>query len=123
MVVMGDEIIGMVKHFLGGVRVDEETLALEVIREVGPGGSFLTHKHTHRNFRKELWLPKLIDRSRRETWLAAGSKTLGDRVRRRVADILAKHVVPPLPKDVDAGIDNILSRADKQASAEESRLA
>ena len=123
MVVMSNEVIGMVKHFLGGVRVDDEALALDVIGEVGPGGSFLTHKHTHKNFRKELWFPKLIDRSRRETWVAAGSKTLGDRVRARAAEILAKHVVPPLPADVDAGIDNILARADKHAGAEESRLA
>jgi trimethylamine--corrinoid protein Co-methyltransferase len=123
MVVLCDEIIGMVKHFLGGVRVDDETLALDVVRQVGPGGNFLMNSHTVKNFRKEFWLPRLIDRDRYDSWRAAGSKTLGDRVRQRVADILDKHTVPPLPKDVEAGIDQILSRADQDAKPEESKLA
>ncbi|HUT60381.1 MAG TPA: trimethylamine methyltransferase family protein [Phycisphaerae bacterium] len=122
MVVLSDEIIGMVKHFLGGVRVDDETLALELMKEVGPGGNFLAHEHTARNFRKELWLPKLMDRARYDSWRAAGSKTLGDRVRERTADILARHAVAPLPKEADAAIDKILARADKQATAEQTSL-
>jgi trimethylamine--corrinoid protein Co-methyltransferase len=122
MVVLSDEIIGMVKRFLSGVRVDEETLALDVIKEVGPGGNFIAHAHTARNFRKELWFPKLMDRTKYDAWQAAGSKTLGDRVRQRVVDILATHEVPPLPKEIDADIDDILARADKQASASDTQL-
>jgi trimethylamine--corrinoid protein Co-methyltransferase len=123
MVVLSDEIIGMAKRFLSGIRVDEETLAVDVIREVGPGGEFLMHAHTAKNFRKEFWFPRLISRERYDAWRAGGSKTLGDRVRLRVADVLAKHKVPPLPTDVDAGIDQILARADKAARPEEAQLA
>jgi len=122
MVVLGDEIIAMVKRFISGVRVDEQTLALDVIREVGPGGNFLAHQHTARNLRGELWFPKLMDRTRYSTWQAAGSKTLGDRVRGRVGEILATHKVPPLPADVNAGIDRIIARADKRAAAEQTDL-
>ncbi|HUU21096.1 MAG TPA: trimethylamine methyltransferase family protein [Phycisphaerae bacterium] len=122
LVVLSDEVIGMVKHFLGGVRVTDEALALDVVKEVGPGGNFISHEHTARSFRKELWFPKLMDRTRYDSWRAAGSKTLGDRVRERVAEILATHQAPPLPEDVNAGIDAILARADAQASAEDTRL-
>ena len=115
-VVLTDEAVGMAKRFLSGVRVDEDTLALDVIKQAGPGGNFLVHEHTTENFRKEFWFPTLMDRDRYDSWQAAGSKTLGDRVREKVAHILATHKVPPLPKKIDAGIDKILARADKQAS-------
>lgn len=122
MVVLGDEVVGMVRRFLSGVRVDDETLALDVIHAVGPGGNFVSQKHTLRNFRKELWFPQLIDRSKYETWKSEGSRTLGDRVRRRVSDILTTHKVPPLPANVDSGIDRIIQRADKQAGKEQTDL-
>jgi len=122
MVVLSDEIVGMVKRFLSGVRVDDETLALDVVKEVGPGGNFLAHEHTVRNLREELWFPRLIDRDKYSAWQAAGSKTLGDRVRERVEEILATHTVPSLPEEIDAGIDEILARADQQAAAEQTDL-
>lgn len=122
MVVLSDEVVGMVKRFLAGVRVDDETLALDVIREVGPGGNFLAHDHTARHLRKELWFPGLMDRSRYPAWQQEGCKTLRDRVRERVAEILATHEVPPIPGEVDAGIDRILAAADKQAAATQTDL-
>ena len=122
MVVLSDEIIGMVKRFLSGVRVDDETLALEVVKEVGPGGNFLAHEHTVRNLRQELWFPGLIDRGKYSAWQAAGSKTLADRVRERVEVILSTHSVPSLPAEVETGIDAILARADRQAAAEQTDL-
>ena len=118
MVVFSDEVVGMVKRFLGGVRVDDETLALDVIKEVGPGGDFLAHEHTLRHMRRELWIPKLIDRAKYSGWQAAGAKTMGDRVTERVSEILATHEVPPLPPEVDAGIDEVIAAADKEAAAE-----
>ncbi len=122
MVVLSDEVVGMVKRFLAGVRVDDETLALDVIKEVGPGGNFLAHEHTVRHMRQEVWFPKLIDRTKYGGWQDAGSKTMGDRVRERVAEILSTHEIPPLPPEVDAGIDEILAAADKEAAPEQTSL-
>lgn len=122
MVVLSNELIGQVKHFISGVQVNDETLALDVIKEVGPGGNFLMNDHTARNFRKAFWLPKLMDRSRYDPWKADGAKTLGDRLRRRVAEILTTHTVEPLADDVNAGIDKIIAEADKLAKAEEASL-
>ncbi|MFH1570444.1 MAG: trimethylamine methyltransferase family protein [Gemmatimonadota bacterium] len=122
MVVLSDEVIGMVKRFLSGVQVDDETLALEVVKQVGPGGNFLAHEHTVRHLRQELWFPQLIDRSKYSAWQAAGSRTLADRVRERVQAILTTHRVPPLPEAVETGIDAILARADRQAAAAQTDL-
>ena len=122
MVVLSDEVVGMVKHFLSGVRVDEETLALDVIKEVGPGGNFLAHEHTAQNMRKELWFPKLIDRGRYDAWQSAGSRRMGDRVKERVGEILATHALPPLPEEINAGIDRIIARADQRAAEAQTSL-
>jgi len=122
MVVLSDEIIGMVKRFLAGVRVDDETLALDVIRRAGPGGNFLDQEHTARNMRKELWFPRLMDRSKWDQWQASGAKRMGDRVRERVREILETHEVAPLPEEVNAGIDRILAAADGKAAAEQTSL-
>jgi trimethylamine--corrinoid protein Co-methyltransferase len=104
------------------VRVDEEALALDAVRRVGPGGNFLTDEHTARNLRQELWFPRLMDRDRYGPWLAAGSKRMGDRLKERVAEILATHKVGPLSKKVDAGINKILAAADKKAGADQTSL-
>ena len=122
MVVLCDELVGMVKRFLRGVEVNDETMAVDVIRDVGPGGNFLAHDHTVRHLRKELWFPQLIDRDRYEPWRQAGSATMGDRVRQRVRDILATHEVPPLPEEVDARINRIVLAADERAGAQQTDL-
>ena len=122
MVVLSNEVIGMVKRFLTGVTVTDETLAVDVVNEIGPGGNFLAHEHTAEHFREEVWFPSLIDRTKYSAWEAAGAKTMGDRVRERVAEILATHEVPPLPADVDEGIDAIIAGADKKATSEHTNL-
>jgi trimethylamine--corrinoid protein Co-methyltransferase len=122
MVVLSNEAIGMAKRFLAGVQVNAETLALDAIKAVGPGGNFLEHEHTARNLRREWWFPKLTDRSRFENWKATGALTMGDRVRERVQTILATHAVPPLPAPVDAGINRIIAAADKRAGASQTSL-
>ena len=122
MMVLSDEIVGMAKRFMSGVRVDDETLALEVIHEVGPGGNYLALEHTAHNMRRELWFPKLMDRTKYAAWQAEGSKTLGDRVRDRVREILENHTVPSLPDTVEAGIDEILAEGDERAAEEQTKL-
>jgi len=62
MAVICSEIISMVSRIVTGIDVNDETLAMDVMREVGPKGSFLTHKHTVISMRKEVFIPKLFDR-------------------------------------------------------------
>ena len=122
MLVMSDEIIGMVKHILRGIAVDDEHLALHVIDRVGPGGHYLADEHTLKHFKTEFWYPTLLDRRRWEDWEAAGAKSLGQRVREKVLDIIENFEPEPLDADVEAGLKAICARADELYAGEEVTL-
>jgi trimethylamine--corrinoid protein Co-methyltransferase len=104
------ELIGYVKRFMAETRVDAETLALDVIDAVGPHGDFLSTDHTLRHY-KEDWYPALFDRNNFENWSAAGAKSLRERARERVEQVVADHRPAPLPQDVQARIDAIVEQA------------
>jgi trimethylamine--corrinoid protein Co-methyltransferase len=89
--VMGDEIIGMVRRFIEGIRVDADTLARDVIDAVGPGGNFLAQRHTVDHLRKELWQAKLMNRQPIATWQEAGGPVMEDRVQEEVRRIVETH--------------------------------
>jgi trimethylamine--corrinoid protein Co-methyltransferase len=112
--VVGNEIIGQVKRFMQGIRVDQETLALDVLDRVGPGGHFLGEEHTFKHFRSEHWAPKLFDRRYHSAWQADGSLTLGEKARMEVKRILEEHKVLELPQNVLQQMDDILTRAKKR---------
>ena len=65
--VIDDEIIGMVMRAVEGIRVDDDTLAIDELMKVGPGGHFVSSRHTRRHMRTEQFMPKLSDRDGRET--------------------------------------------------------
>jgi trimethylamine--corrinoid protein Co-methyltransferase len=100
MLVLGNEIIGMVERFIRGIVVNEDTLQRDLIAKVCPGGNYLQETHTAMNFRKELWLPKLMTRDRYHAWQAKGSKDIGHRIRDEIKVILETHKVAPLPEEV-----------------------
>ena len=87
---------GQLNGWSDGFELNEETLALDVIDKVGPSGHFLTEPHTVKHFRKETWIPKLIDRNNFQKWEEEGKTTLLDRVNRRVKEILSTHQPEPL---------------------------
>jgi trimethylamine--corrinoid protein Co-methyltransferase len=93
--VLDAEIFGLLRHLAGGIAVEEETLAVDVIREVGPGGNFLSEDHTIAHMRG-LWQPRLFDRGTWEDWEAAGRPTPRERARERARSLLASHVPEPL---------------------------
>ena len=117
MLVMGDEVIGMTKRFIQGIRVTAETLARDVIDKVGPGGHFLEEDHTYEHFRKELWMPKLLSREPYDIWVEKGSKDMGQRVAEKVREILETHQVPSLSGKTLAALGRITSKAEKDLNA------
>ncbi len=120
--VMCDEIISMVKRFMRGITVDDETLALDVINNVGPGGHYLSEDHTMRHFKTETWFPTLISRTRYDGWKTMeGGTTMGERVAQKMRDILKTHEVPPLPDDVLKKMDEIIERAEQRESSKKKR--
>ena len=112
MLVMADEVIGMAQRLLGGVSVTPETLAVEVIEQVGPGGHYLTQEHTRSNYREETWFPGLMDRQMRGSWEATGAKTMADRVRAKVVDILEHHEPLLLQDETEAALEKIVTEAE-----------
>lgn len=107
---MCNEYIGWVKRFMQGAEVNEDTLALDMVDEMGPDGNYLGEAHTSRHFRED-WQPALFDRQNYEGWEAAGATTMRDRARQRVLDILDSHRPEPLPANVMAGLDAVVQRA------------
>ena len=114
MLVTMDEVAGLVGRLMGGIEVSEETLALDLIDEVGPGGHFLGETHTVRHFRKN-WYPTLFDRQYRKTWSAEGGLSLGERANRRVCQILQDHRPRELPADLRSKLDELLDLAEKDS--------
>jgi len=106
LIVAADEFISMIKTIMKGVPVTPETLALEVMEQVGPGGSYFAEKHTVQNFRKN-WFPRLMNRGNYDRWMAAGGLSLGDKANRRVRRILAEHQPVPLPPEAAAELDRM----------------
>jgi trimethylamine--corrinoid protein Co-methyltransferase len=110
--VIDNEIVDYALRFTQGIEVNEDTLALDVIDKVGPGGHFLGEKHTLNHFR-ERWMPRL-DMDSLETWEKEGIKSMGDLAHEKVKEILATHKPSPLPEDVDREISRILHRAEAE---------
>jgi trimethylamine--corrinoid protein Co-methyltransferase len=105
-IVICDELIAYTKQFMRPLEINDETLALDLIHEVGPEGNYLTCDHTLKHF-KEDWYPKLFDRRNFEDWQKAGSKTLRQRAHEKALKLLASHRPEPLPTDVQAQLDAI----------------
>jgi len=114
MLVMGDEVIGMTKRFIEGIRVTPETLARNVIEKVGPGGHFLVEKHTLEHFRKELWRPTLLTRQPYGVWVQKGSKDMSQRISEKVRKIIETHKAPALPDKTLAALERIKNRGEKE---------
>ena len=119
--VIDDELMAIARRWVRGITVDDETLAVDVLAEVGPRGDFLTQEHTVRMLRAgELLDLELSEREgRRSTWEAAGKPTLESRAREKAQSILATHEVPPLPDDVLRELAVIVSRADRELAGEQ----
>jgi trimethylamine--corrinoid protein Co-methyltransferase len=82
------EVFGLLKRFRRGIEVNEETLAVELIRKIGTWGSFLEEEHTARHFRAENWYPQLSCRALLDRWSAAGSREALNTAAARVREML-----------------------------------
>lgn len=88
--VIDSEILGMVMRAVAGIRVSDDTLAFDLIKEVGPGGNFVSARHTRRFMRREHYRPTLSDQNSREEWEAKGGKAIwqkaGEKAKRLIAE-------------------------------------
>lgn len=110
--IAGADAIRWVKQFINGINTTEETLALDVIDEVGPGKQFLTHSHTLKYLRQDMWLPLAFDHGNFETWAADGSQDYTTRARKLAEEIVNSHQPQPIDANLAAKLLE-LSRLDE----------
>ena len=111
--VMDNEFARMIKYCVQGIPVNDETLAVDVIHEIGVGKDFLSHGSTFKHMRSQSQ-PKLIDRKTREDWEAGGRTDLYQRATEEARFILENHKPDPLPDDVLAALRSIIEQAEAE---------
>jgi trimethylamine--corrinoid protein Co-methyltransferase len=106
--VVDNEIIGMVMRAVEGIEVNDRTLALDEIKKVGPGGHFVSSRHTRKYMRTEHYQPQLSNRDTREQWQAAGSRDAWQRASEYATGVLNSEPENVLPQEIRTWIkDNI----------------
>jgi trimethylamine--corrinoid protein Co-methyltransferase len=110
MIVAADEFIRMLHQLFGDVDVDNEALALDVIEEIGPGGEFVTHRHTFEHFR-DVWYPELLFRGGAEVWRTSEQETFEQRVNVKTCKLIKQQETARLPADVSEAIQAIVAQA------------
>jgi trimethylamine--corrinoid protein Co-methyltransferase len=114
MIVLCDEIIGFVRRLIGGIEVSPETLALEAIDGVGPGGDYLIADHTLAHY-KECWYPRVFDRLSHQSWEKAGSPSIVEKARAAARAAISSHVPDPLPEATLDKLRALVAEADARA--------
>ena len=110
--VIDNDIIMMERKFMEGIPVTDETLAVGAIKFIGIGNDFIAHPSTM----EQIDLasdPEIFDRTMLGEWRANGKKDAVDRAHEKVVDILANHIVTPVPDDVMAAWEKIAKEADE----------
>lgn len=109
--VIDNEILGMVMRAVEGIKVNDETLAFDLIKKVGPGGNFVTANHTRRFMRSEHYQSSLSDRNSRVEWEAGGGKVTWERAAERARGIIAEHswrLPPAIRQQVISEISDVI---------------
>ena len=110
--ILDDDVAGWIGRFLEGVQIDDETLAVDLINQVGPiPGHYLSTAHTREWWRKEQWLPKAADLEAYPVWVRSGKKDALALARERMEEILATHSPTPLTPEQEQAIEEILTEA------------
>jgi trimethylamine--corrinoid protein Co-methyltransferase len=110
--VIDDEMAKIMARLARGVTVDDEHIALELIKKVGPGGSFLAERHTMQWLYKEHFITDITDRRTGDKWEAEGKKSVVERARDKAAKIMKEHKVAPVPSDVAGEFEAVVKQAE-----------
>ena len=110
--VIDEVVLRTIERHLQGITVDDETLALDLIHEIGPRGAFVATDHTLRHFQDELLISSLVRHKPWELWESAGAPDMRIRAREEVHRILMEHYPPPLTDGVAAQLNAIVKEAD-----------
>jgi len=112
--ILDDDIAGMIGRFIEGVEVNDETLAIDLIEEVGPiPGFYLNKEHTRKWWKKEQFVPRTADRLTYPEWIRTGKKDCISYAKERMEEILTTHKPKPLTDSQEKEIEKILEEARK----------
>lgn len=110
--ILDDDIAGAIGRLMAGEEISPQTLAADVINQVGPiPGHYLNTAHTRKWWRKTQFMPRAADRLTYGEWVASGKKTAIDYARERLDQILASHEPEPLTPTQEQDLQRILDEA------------
>jgi trimethylamine---corrinoid protein Co-methyltransferase len=115
--VIDNDIFKMIRKVMQGMHVNDENLAVDIIKSVGPGGDFLMQEHTMKYMRTLPSSPNLLERGNRENWLASGGEGLAERAAKKAAEILENHKPMPLSDDVKSALRAIVEESEEEMQA------
>jgi len=115
---MNAEIISYVRRVIRGFDIDAEHIGMDVIRQVGPQGAFISTEQTMKYFKEEHWQAQLCNRETLEPWIAQGEKTWGQKAVDKAIDIIKNHRAQKMPTDVQQSLDEIREKALETLSGE-----
>ena len=111
--VIDDEIAAMVKRVVSGIDFEDTLMGVDLIKEIGIGGHFLSKRHTLEHLRSEQIQSTVIDRRVREEWEDIGSKSIIESANEKAAELIRTHIPEPLPEDVAKELRKIVKSAEK----------
>ena len=106
--VMDAEIFSWNAKIAAGIEVEDETIALDAIKQVGIGGNYLGQRHTRRHM-KDVWRPGLLDRSMWDVWIASGREGASEKATALAEQLLAGHAAVPLGAEARGMIERIIA--------------
>ena len=112
-IIIDSEMCGMCRRIKKGYTVNAERLAFDVIKQVGPGGEYLSNVHTFKNFKKEFYSPLLEERNNFEKWTSKGSLSMEQRANAKWKELLENYQEPNLPLDVDKALNSYIDSISK----------
>ena len=114
MLILQAEIISFVESIVRNVKIDMDSLTFDIIKNVGPKGTFINQKHTRKHFKKELWFPTLLNRDSHDNWIKKGKNSILQECRKKKEEILKN-----LPqKSIDPNLENEINIFMKKAKKE-----
>ena len=115
--VIDEAMLGMVVRALQGIEVNDGTLAVDLIDQVGPGGNYLVEDNTLQYLKKEHYLPDLIARVNRDIFEMEGRRGIRDLARAKAEKILSEHHPSPLDEGVERELEKVVKAAEERGPA------
>ncbi|WP_419904396.1 trimethylamine methyltransferase family protein [Kiloniella sp.] len=112
--VVDSEQCAMAYRMTEGPRWDDFDEAIAAVKDIGPGGHYLGHAHTLKNFERAFFMPKLFDNNNIEQWEADGAKDLPERAHEHAAKLLSEYEMPPIDTAVDEALKDFIARRERE---------